>query len=98
MKRRRLLFFLLLVMIASALLAGTLLVKSAAAQTGSSFDLSWNVIGGGGGKSTGSGFAVEGTIGQPIVDASSGAKYTLRHGFWATLQSIRMYLPLIGKE
>jgi hypothetical protein len=99
MKQRRLTFLLLLVVIASALLAGIVLVKSAAAQTGDGFDLSWNVIGGGGGKSTGSGFTVEGTIGQPVVGLSSDAEYTLQHGFWVTMQDIiRMFLPLVEKE
>ena len=98
MKQRRFLFILSLVVIVSALLAGALQVKSAAAQTGSGFDLSWNVIGGGG-KSTGSGFTVEGTIGQPVVSLSSNAAYTLQHGFWVSLQEfVRMFLPLVEKE
>src|SRR5262249_6787652 len=53
-------------------------------QTGGSYDLSHNVIGGGGSRSTGGTLEVTGTVGQPQAGtASSGGSYDLRGGFWA---------------
>jgi hypothetical protein len=55
------------------------------AQTGGSFDLSHNVIAGGGGSnSTGGTFVIDGTIGQPQAGTvSGGGNFELRGGFWA---------------
>jgi hypothetical protein len=56
----------------------------AMAQTGGNFDLSHNVIAGGGSTSTGGPFRVEGTVGQNIAGSvSGGGGYLLRGGFWA---------------
>ncbi len=71
------------------------------AQTGSGYDLSWNVIGGGGATfSTGGGYSLGGTIGQ--ADASStpmtGGAYSLNGGFWAGVTNwLSTYLPLIRR-
>ncbi len=54
------------------------------AQTGGTFDLSHNVIAGGGSRSVGGQFTVEGTAGQNLAGTlSGGASYRLRGGFWA---------------
>lgn len=55
------------------------------AQTGGSFDLSHNVIAGGGGsQSTGGSFTLDGTSGQNIAGTlSTGPGKLLRGGFWA---------------
>lgn len=54
------------------------------AQTGGSYDLSHNVIGGGGSRSGGGQFTVEGTAGQNLAGTlSGGGTYRLRGGFWA---------------
>lgn len=45
--------------------------------------ISWYTIDGGGGVSTGSGFTVSGTIGQPDAGVLSGGDLTLTGGFWA---------------
>ncbi len=57
----------------------------AGAQTGGSYDLSWNVIGGGGGRSRdGMGrYVLRGTIGQPAAGAMTGGTYELTGGFGA---------------
>lgn len=67
-------------------LAITLTALSAAvlAQTGGTYDLSHNVIGGGGERSSAGTITVEGTIGQPTAGAVSGSgAVRLRSGFWA---------------
>jgi hypothetical protein len=67
------------------------------AQTGSGYDLSWSTIDGGGASaSTGNGYELGGTIGQPDAGMLNGGGYELSGGFWinAMIQS-RIYLPLI---
>jgi hypothetical protein len=44
--------------------------------------LRWYVIASGGGESSGGGFRLDGTIGQPAVARLSGGNYTLQGGFW----------------
>lgn len=49
-----------------------------------SYSINWYKVAGGGGTSTGGGYALSGTIGQP--DASTpmtGGNYSLTGGFWA---------------
>lgn len=62
-----------------------LLSIAANAQTGGTYDLSHNVIAGGGGSnSTGGQFTVDGTAGQNLAGISStGGTFSLRGGFWA---------------
>jgi hypothetical protein len=59
--------------------------ESLGAQTGGGYDLTWNVVGGGGGKTRdGTGlYSLRGTIGQPAVGVMSGGSYALTGGFWA---------------
>ena len=66
-----------------ATLAAASLVASAHAQSGGIYDLSWNVIGSGGGVSNGSVYALSGTAGQAVAGAHTGGAYDLRGGFWA---------------
>ncbi|MEP6705613.1 MAG: carboxypeptidase-like regulatory domain-containing protein [Acidobacteriota bacterium] len=56
------------------------------AQTGGPYDLSHNVIAGGGGsQSIGGPFAMTGTVGQNLAGTvSTGGGYGLRGGFWAS--------------
>lgn len=69
----------------------TVLSQSGVAQTGGEYDLSWNVIAGGGTSSatdTSNGliFKLGNTLGQSLVYGStpliSGADFTLSIGFW----------------
>ncbi len=63
------------------LLAGP---RTASAQTGGGYDLTWNSIDGGGATfSTGGGYSLGATIGQADAGASSGGTYSLSGGFWA---------------
>jgi hypothetical protein len=61
-------------------------VAAATAQTGGGYDLTWSTIDGGGGTSTGGGFELSGTIGQPDAGPASGpmvgGDYALTGGFW----------------
>jgi hypothetical protein len=46
------------------------------------YELSWYTIDGGGGKSSGGGYTLFGTIGQPDAAYSAGGRYELLGGFW----------------
>src|SRR6266700_3451828 len=61
------------------------LTFSIAAQTGGNYDLSHNIIAGGGGSNSAGGtFVVDGTVGQPQAGAVSARdNFDLRGGFWA---------------
>ena len=66
-----------------ALLVGLLTAGVAYAQSSASFDLGWNVLGGGGGESESASFAAGSTIGQPLVGSSESASFQLDAGFWS---------------
>lgn len=54
------------------------------AQVGGGFDLTWSSIDGGGGYSSGGGFELTGTIGQPDAGATmTGGAFSLDGGFQA---------------
>jgi len=53
------------------------------AQSGGAYDLSWNVIGSGGGASNGGVYSLSGTAGQPDAGPHTGGAYNLLSGFWA---------------
>jgi hypothetical protein len=46
------------------------------------YHIDWYVIGSGGGHAQSSSYQLDGTIGQPIVGASSSSNYILDAGFW----------------
>src|SRR5262249_51635637 len=59
-------------------------VTGAVAQTGGGFDLSWNVIAGGGATgSSGRAFEVDAIMGQAAAGARSGETLVLASGCWA---------------
>ncbi len=69
---------------------------TASAQTGGGYDLTWNVIAGGGGTSTGGPYSLSGTIGQSDAGTLSGGAYVLNGGFWNdALNLARLFLPVI---
>lgn len=71
-------------MITAALLM-TSILQVVSGQTGGTYDLSHSVIAGGGSRSTGGTFTLNGTIGQSSAGAvSAGGGYALRSGFWAS--------------
>jgi len=71
---------------------------------GTGYDLTWNTIDGGGESSSGSGYTLAGTLGQPDAGAAmSGGGYTLVGGFWGGAgpadapARYSIYLPLVIK-
>jgi len=78
------------------LLAGAGLVL---AQVGGGYDLTWSTVDGGGGTcSTGGGYALGGTAGQPDAGTLGGGGYTLGGGFWKgglPSAAYHIYLPLV---
>ena len=78
------------------LLAVLLLALPALAQSGGGYDLTWNTVNGGGGASAGSGYTLNGTLGQPAAGTLSGDRYVLVGGFWAGVSPpYYIYLPLV---
>lgn len=69
------------------------------AQTGGTFDLTWNTIDGGGATfSSGGNYSLGGTIGQADAGAMSGGTFSLNGGFWAgTGGKFTIYLPAIQR-
>jgi len=69
------------------------------AQSGDGYDLTWSTIDGGGGVSSGGGYLLGGTIGQPDAGAMTGGGYTLVGGFWgggvSGATSRYVYLPIV---
>ncbi|MGH9948332.1 MAG: hypothetical protein ACRD6X_14210, partial [Pyrinomonadaceae bacterium] len=55
-----------------------------AAQSGGDFVVSKSVIAGGGGRTAGGTFTVDGTVGQSLAGTTStGGSFNLQSGFWA---------------
>ncbi len=61
-------------------LAGLILLPILSSAQNYSID--WYTIDGGGGTSTGGGYTLSGTIGQPDAGTLSGGGYVLEGGFW----------------
>ncbi|MFZ6027672.1 MAG: hypothetical protein ACOYYS_08160 [Chloroflexota bacterium] len=86
------------------LLAGCLLLLLAGARVAyaelSAYELSWWTVDGGGGRSSGTGYMLDGTAGQADAGTLSGGTYTLEGGFWgggspAAPPANRIYAPLV---
>jgi len=71
------------------------MVATAQAQ---SYAITWWTIDGGGGTSTGGGYTLSGTIGQPDAGTMTDGSYTLVGGFWGFDSQHFIYLPLILKN
>jgi hypothetical protein len=63
-----------------------------------SYTITWWTIDGGGGSSTGGGYTLSGTVGQPDAGVLSGGSYTLTGGFWGVDVQRFIYLPLIFRN
>ena len=76
------------------------LAVSAHAQSGGGYDLTWSTIDGGGATwSTGDGYSLGGTIGQPDAGAMTGTGYTLCGGFWGGVKALfYRYMPVTLKN
>ena len=93
------------VLLAACLLllaAATAIPKEIVAQSGGGYDLSWSTIDGGGYTfSSGGGYSLGGTAGQPDADLLTGGGYSLAGGFWpgaALAREYRVYLPLVVRN
>ncbi|RMD64975.1 hypothetical protein D6833_03620 [Candidatus Parcubacteria bacterium] len=63
------------------------------------YDLSWHVIGGGGGTSSGGHYALDATIGQPVAASSGGDVYQVCAGYWCgNVPGWHLYLPNVEKS
>ena len=92
--RKRKVFSQVIVAVIAALAALLLLASVALAIDG--YDLSWDVIGGGGGHSEAAPYALDGTIGQAVAGPVSSASYDLCSGYWCGgAAGNNIYLPLI---
>ena len=82
------------------LLVLLLTASGAMASVNADYGLDWNVIGGGGDLSTGSTYAVHGTVSQTADEVSGGTTYDAYSGFWYGLLSDlqRIFLPLIHPD
>jgi hypothetical protein len=67
--------------LASALFAALVFVTLVSAQGG--FDLSWYTVDGGGARSSGGSYSLEGSVGQPDAGVQSAGASSLAGGFWA---------------
>ena len=72
---------------------------SGIALTAGGYDLSWWTVDGGGGTSSGNGYTLNGTLGQPDAGTvATGGGYTLAGGFWhggvAVSVQMKVFLPL----
>ena len=60
-------------------------------------DLSWNVLGAGGGRAASASYSLDAMLGQPFVGPSSGTVARLSAGFWQESAGYRVYLPVVIK-
>ena len=91
---------LLIITILAVTLAVALTGSTASAQTGDGYDLSWNVIGGGGtGPQTGDGFSLRSTAGQVIIGPAGGSSPDLCAGYWCrAIAYFDVLLPAVLKN
>jgi hypothetical protein len=80
-----------------AALLSILLLTSLALASGS-YSINWWVVGGGGGPISGGGYAINSTIGQPVVGVAKDTSYELCSGFWCGVVAVveyKIYLPVV---
>lgn len=69
---------------------------AAAGARAQSYSIDWYTIDGGGGVSSGGGYTVNGTIGQPDAGVMTGGPYTLSGGFWSVAAVQNPPAPLLS--
>lgn len=87
------------------LIGAAMLTLPSLAQVGGSYNQSqWTVDGGGNDIASGTtGYAVQGTIGQPDTQVLTGGNYALRSGFWVSSSNTipghtqSIYLPFLQR-
>jgi hypothetical protein len=93
----------LVALVAFLMLASLVLARGqtrGAAPAGPGYTLSWWTVDGGGTTlSTGGGYTLGGTAGQPDAGVLTGGGYTLASGFWGGgAVEHRIYLPLVVRN
>jgi len=81
-----------------ALTAILLLAGSALAMSSTNYRLDWftPMTGGGGAPASSASYAVNFTVGQTVIGASSSANYGAGLGYWyGAVAQFRIYLPLV---
>ena len=96
MKQKRILILLAILVLLIALAQSNSIIS---AQSGGTYDLTWNTIGGGGTMSASGGtYTLSGTIGQSEAGMVSGGPYALNGGFWGLFESLsKLFLPLLRR-
>ena len=96
MKQKYLIYLLLLLLALILVTTGVAVL----AQMSADYDLSWHVVGSGGGESSSADFQVNGTIGQSITSPpqSNSADFTVVSGYWIVGANTTVYLPVIIKN
>lgn len=90
-----LLFRLAVLLVMALVIAGLAISAASASIQANGYSVSWYTFDGGGGSSTGGGYTLMGTIGQPDAGTHSGTGYALTGGFWAWVARYLGFLPLI---
>ncbi len=93
MKRKSLITLLIV------LLSGLLLVQIAVAMASTNYRLDWSTaLTGGGGSASSTHYAINFTVGQSVIGASTSTSYKAGLGYWhGAAGGYRIYLPLIMK-
>jgi hypothetical protein len=81
-----------------ALTAILLLAGSALAMSSTNYRLDWftPMTGGGGGPASSASYAVNLTVGQTVIGASSSANYGVGLGYWyGAAAQFRIFLPVV---
>lgn len=87
-----------LIVIAGTVLCVLLLAGVALAMSSDNYRLDWYVplTGGGGGPASSTNYAVNFTVGQTAIDASSSTNYGAGLGYWyGAVVEYKIYLPLV---
>jgi len=79
-------------------LLSLLLLSAGVARAADSYDLSWYVIGGGGGKVSSGVYTLDGTVAQGVVSVVNSGAYEICAGFWCKVNVFyNNFLPLLKK-
>ena len=82
----------------AGLLLMLLVAGAAIAQSSTHFDISWNVLAGGGGHAAGSHYAFDATLGQAVAGPVGGGSTELLAGYWQAFPAYKLYLPLMLRD
>jgi len=72
---------------------------AAPGRVAAQFAIDWFSVDGGGGTSSGGGYSIAGTVGQPDAGRMSGGGYTIEGGFWGGVQPLaspRLFVRYVG--